>query len=252
MPWKSQVPVSVFLLPWTVWDPLVCFDSAHPEFLLAYLYSSPGKCKESFLPATSMTKSKSNLISSWSANAWNLLLLFAIIWVRSRNCSCLVTWFCYQLIAKPGNKTATVPWPDQYHEYIYSLSFLHTTTLPHRLLFLLKPYLPHTDGHPESRHPRVPHTGLSTCPPHSWKEKCLRACKFSILNNNRLFQSMSKIFCVEFFNLWNSTQNILPIHWVVCSLLIRNPPPTPHKPPFIRTIGFGDYTDLLWWNDINN
>ena len=33
-------------------------------------------------------------------------------WVRSRNCGCLVTWFCYQLIAKPGNKTATVPWPD--------------------------------------------------------------------------------------------------------------------------------------------
>ena len=30
------------------------------------------------------------------------------IWVRSRNCSCLVT--CYQLIAKPGNKTATVSW----------------------------------------------------------------------------------------------------------------------------------------------
>ena len=36
------------------------------------------------------------------------------IWVRSRNCGCLVTWFCYQLIAKPGNKTATVPWPDPY------------------------------------------------------------------------------------------------------------------------------------------
>ena len=31
----------------------------------------------------------------------------------SRNCGCLVTWFCYQL-AKPGNKTATVPWPDPY------------------------------------------------------------------------------------------------------------------------------------------
>ena len=27
---------------------------------------------------------------------------------------CLVTWFCYQLIAKPGNKTATVSWPDPY------------------------------------------------------------------------------------------------------------------------------------------
>ena len=37
-----------------------------------------------------------------------------IIWVRSRNCGCLVTWFCYQLIAKPGNKTAAVSWPDPY------------------------------------------------------------------------------------------------------------------------------------------
>ena len=36
------------------------------------------------------------------------------IWVRSQNCGCLITWFCYQLIAKPGNKTATVPWPDPY------------------------------------------------------------------------------------------------------------------------------------------
>ena len=36
------------------------------------------------------------------------------IWVRSRNCGCLVTWFCHQLIAKPGNKTAAVSWPDPY------------------------------------------------------------------------------------------------------------------------------------------
>ena len=35
-------------------------------------------------------------------------------WVGSRNCGCLVTWFCYQLIAKPGNKTAAVSWPDPY------------------------------------------------------------------------------------------------------------------------------------------
>ena len=33
-------------------------------------------------------------------------------WVRSRNCGCLVTWFCYQLIAKPGNKTAAGSWLD--------------------------------------------------------------------------------------------------------------------------------------------
>ena len=29
-------------------------------------------------------------------------------------CGCLFTWFCYQLIAKPGNKTAAVSWPDLY------------------------------------------------------------------------------------------------------------------------------------------
>ena len=46
-----------------------------------------------------------------------------IIWVRSRNCGCLVTWFCYQLIAKPGNKTAAVSWPDP---YLHLLSFLDT------------------------------------------------------------------------------------------------------------------------------
>ena len=36
------------------------------------------------------------------------------IWARSQSCRCLVTWFCYQLIAKPGNKTATALWPDPY------------------------------------------------------------------------------------------------------------------------------------------
>ena len=35
-----------------------------------------------------------------------------IIWVRSWRCGCLVTWFCYHLIAKPGNKKATSLWPD--------------------------------------------------------------------------------------------------------------------------------------------
>ena len=34
--------------------------------------------------------------------------------VRSRKCGCLVTWFCDQLIAKPGNKTAKHSWPDPY------------------------------------------------------------------------------------------------------------------------------------------
>ena len=55
-----------------------------------------------------------------------------VIWVRSRNCGCLVTWFCYQLIAKPGNKTATVSWPDPYVDGLaqdWSNSIAHTLTL---------------------------------------------------------------------------------------------------------------------------
>ena len=34
--------------------------------------------------------------------------------VRSWRCGCLVPWFCYQLKAKPGNKTAAPSWPDPY------------------------------------------------------------------------------------------------------------------------------------------
>ena len=30
----------------------------------------------------------------------------------SWRCSCFVTWFCYLLIAKSGNNTATPPWPE--------------------------------------------------------------------------------------------------------------------------------------------
>ena len=29
-------------------------------------------------------------------------------------CACFVTWFCYQMAAKPGNKTDAPLWPDPY------------------------------------------------------------------------------------------------------------------------------------------
>ena len=37
--------------------------------------------------------------------------------VRSWRCGCLVTWFCYQMIAKPGNKTAAPSWVDPYSKF---------------------------------------------------------------------------------------------------------------------------------------
>ena len=40
--------------------------------------------------------------------------------VRSRNCSCLVTWLCYQLIAKPVNTTAT-----EYNHILWMSLFRH-------------------------------------------------------------------------------------------------------------------------------
>ena len=45
---------------------------------------------------------------------WQNIRICKCIWVWSRNCDCIVTWFCYQLIAKPGNKTVAVSWPDPY------------------------------------------------------------------------------------------------------------------------------------------
>ena len=45
--------------------------------------------------------------------------LVLYIWVGSRNCGCLVAWFCYQLMARPGSKTVAVPWPDSYVFIVY-------------------------------------------------------------------------------------------------------------------------------------
>ena len=48
-----------------------------------------------------------NIILSDKALEKNIL-------VRSQRCACLATWFCYQMIVKPGNKTDPTSWPDPY------------------------------------------------------------------------------------------------------------------------------------------
>ena len=45
--------------------------------------------------------------------------LVLYMWVGSRNCGCLVAWFCYQFMAKPGGGTAAVPWPGPYVFTVY-------------------------------------------------------------------------------------------------------------------------------------
>ena len=49
-----------------------------------------------------------------SSMSWNHHNLHDMGYIRSRRWGCLVTWFCYQMIAKPGNKTAAPSWPDSY------------------------------------------------------------------------------------------------------------------------------------------
>ena len=54
---------------------------------------------------------------------WKMKCLFKVMWVELWWCGSLVTWFCYAVIVKPGNKTATPPWSDQCHIYIASVQW---------------------------------------------------------------------------------------------------------------------------------
>ena len=50
----------------------------------------------------------------------------------------------------------------------------------------------------------------------------VRALKFPPVDKIHIFQCMDKIFCVDFKGtIWNSTQNILPIHWKIWFLYIE-------------------------------
>ena len=64
-----------------------------------------------------MNKSFAIPVSSSIARDLYLCIMVYILWIRSRNCGRLATRPCYQLIAKPGNKTATVTRPDPYSDF---------------------------------------------------------------------------------------------------------------------------------------
>ena len=65
------------------------------------------------------------MISAWAFSSFSLssmqccpntldIVYHTDIWVTSWRWCCLVTWFCYHLIAKPGNETAAPSCPDSY------------------------------------------------------------------------------------------------------------------------------------------
>ena len=64
-----------------------------------------------------MSKSFAIPVSSSIARDVHLCIMVYILWIRSRNCGRLATRPCYQLITKPGNKTATVTRSDPYSDF---------------------------------------------------------------------------------------------------------------------------------------
>ena len=72
--------------------------------------------------------------------------IYLYIWVGSRRWGCLVTWFCYHLITKPGNKTVAPSWPDPYiciYMYIMSMYFAVTFITYHRAASFFFPTVRH-------------------------------------------------------------------------------------------------------------
>ena len=84
------------------------------------VYTSVSRLIIGFHPANE----RCHYISHWlCTNLESALCLVIKYTIRPWRCSCLVTWFCYHLIAKPGNKTASPSWPDSYYNgYTFFLS----------------------------------------------------------------------------------------------------------------------------------
>ena len=104
------------------WDmaKIVCdLEKTHPKFLMKFAKITVSKKKSP----------KSNRVTTMT----------------------LVTWFCYQLIAKPGNKTVTVSWPDTIYWvkiYITLLVLkLEYSVLYRSIPWLLMSWLPGSPEH---------------------------------------------------------------------------------------------------------
>ena len=89
-----------------------------PVWSMSDMYRSEGgfmsswRLQMSWHQIGARTSATTILIPLWQK--WPKSYNTTFIWVKTRICGCLVTWFCYQMIAKPGNKTATPLWPDTY------------------------------------------------------------------------------------------------------------------------------------------
>ena len=106
--WPARIKFcDVIRRQWVNWSPR--YDLWH-NWTWPIIIASDSDSTPDCLPVIVWTIDDLVFIPPYIAH-WGLV---THIWVRSRNCGCLVTWFCYYLIAKPGNKTAALSWPDPY------------------------------------------------------------------------------------------------------------------------------------------
>ena len=59
-----------------------------------------------------LPKGAFNLFKQWLKTSTYSDIYTWICYVRPWRWNYLITWLCYQMIAKPDNKTAAPPWPD--------------------------------------------------------------------------------------------------------------------------------------------
>ena len=72
-------------------------------------------------------KGSTSIVTSYSM-IFHVQIGVKLIWARSQRCGCLVTWFCYQLIAKPTKKIAALLWPDPYSPVNINIEYWYPTT----------------------------------------------------------------------------------------------------------------------------
>ena len=110
-------------------------------------------CIGSFNCGTSVVVSGENILLNFDCLAlWNEVIWFVypissgISHLRWRDnmgqvteLGCLVTWFCYQLKAKPGNKTVPVPSPDPYDMLLFG--FIDPSSSGLLLRHMITPFL---------------------------------------------------------------------------------------------------------------
>ena len=117
--------VSFWLGSYTTWSLHLATSSMLILLLIpkkSFTMGTPAMHRSAYvimMVADAPTPNRCQVISNHQAESAMTTMLhepyYAIcIWVRLRRCGCLVTWFCYQMIAKPGNKTAPPWWPDSY------------------------------------------------------------------------------------------------------------------------------------------